>query len=75
MYKLIFIFIFITEVMNSTWNEYEVPTASISSHVLDISSGTPVKGIEVLTFIQNNDEWIRIGKQWVKKNKQNKNEL
>lgn len=48
-----------------TITESAVPTASISAHVLDISGGSPAGGVQILAYIQQNDDWTKIGSEWV----------
>ncbi|VDO65188.1 unnamed protein product [Heligmosomoides polygyrus] len=38
-----------------------VPTASISSHVLDTVPGDPAAGVALIAYILQNDEWKQIG--------------
>lgn len=46
-----------------TITESAVPTASISAHVLDISGGSPAGGVQILAYIQQNDDWTKIGSE------------
>ncbi|WKY07736.1 hypothetical protein Q1695_007310 [Nippostrongylus brasiliensis] len=55
-YLHLFTFLFGGLVMADT-----VPTASISSHVLDTVIGQPAKGVQVMAFIEENDRWRKIG--------------
>ena len=41
----------------------DVPTASISSHALDITRGVPASGMQVLAWYSKNDTWVKIGDQ------------
>ncbi|CAD6198848.1 unnamed protein product [Caenorhabditis auriculariae] len=42
----------------------QVPTASISSHVLDISGGHPAAGVQILAYVQQDDSWLKIGEEF-----------
>ncbi|ETN82488.1 hydroxyisourate hydrolase domain protein [Necator americanus] len=37
------------------------PTASISSHVLDITFGRPAEGVTILAYVEATDGWKLIG--------------
>ncbi|CAI5448627.1 unnamed protein product [Caenorhabditis angaria] len=46
----------------------QVPTASISAHVLDISGGSPAAGVQIIAYFLENDAWKEIGNQFTQDN-------
>ena len=46
----------------------DVPTASISTHVLDTANGTPAAQVQVLAYVQEQNGWRNIGTQFTQYN-------
>ncbi|KAK6752640.1 hypothetical protein RB195_003823 [Necator americanus] len=55
MYSLFVFLFFIPSV------EMETPTASISSHVLDIALGRPAEGVNIHAYVEENGAWKLVG--------------
>ncbi|VDO96445.1 unnamed protein product [Heligmosomoides polygyrus] len=54
------LFVFLCMILSAL---LQPPTASISSHVLDISNGEPAEGVTILAFVESTQGWLQIGNQ------------